>query len=79
MSLAGQGFPDKPAARALALAFYNDVLPVAASGNNGADGNPLEFPAAALGRRARRRGIGLSVSATRPGGASASSPPTTST
>ena len=36
-------------ARALAAAFFNDVLPVAASGNNGLAGNPLEFPAAAVG------------------------------
>ncbi len=71
LSLAGQGFSISQL-RALRLAFYNDVLPVAASGNNGDTGNPLEFPAAALGGPRGQRGIGLSVSATRPGGASAS-------
>ncbi len=71
LSLAGQGFSISQL-RALRLAFYNDVLPVAASGNNGDTGNPLEFPAAALGGTRGQRGIGLSVTATRPGGAAAS-------
>ena len=68
MSLAGEGFSFSQY-RALRAAFYNDVLPVAASGNQGRRGNPLEFPAAALGGERGRRGIGLSVTATRPGGA----------
>jgi subtilisin family serine protease len=67
LSLAGQVFT-RSQARALRGAFINDVLPVAASGNNGLSGNPLEFPAAALGGRRGSRGIGLSVSATRPDG-----------
>jgi subtilisin family serine protease len=67
LSLAGQGFT-RSQARALEGAFINDVLPVAASGNQGLSGNPLEFPAAALGGERGRRGIGLSVSATRPDG-----------
>ncbi len=71
LSLAGQGFSVSQL-RVLRFAFYNDVLPVAASGNNGDNGNPLEFPAAALGGTRGRRGIGLSVTATRPGGAYAS-------
>ena len=65
MSLAGRSL-DRSQARALEAAFYNDVLPVAASGNNGLNGNPLEFPAAALGGRSGGRGIGLSVAATKP-------------
>jgi serine protease len=68
MSLAGQGF-SRSQARALEAAFFNDVLPVAASGNNGQSGNPLEFPAAAVGGRRGETGIGLSVAATRPNGA----------
>ena len=56
--------------RALQTAYYNDVLPVAASGNEGQGGNPLEFPAAAVGGSRGGRGIGLSVTATRPGGRS---------
>ena len=67
MSLSGPSFSVSQL-RALQLAFYNDVLPVAAAGNNGLNGNPLEFPAAALGGRRGKRGIGLSVTATRPGG-----------
>jgi hypothetical protein len=55
-------------ARALEAAFFNDVLPVAASGNNGENGNPLEFPAAAIGGHTGGRGIGLSVAATKPDG-----------
>ena len=50
MSLAGEGFTQSHA-RALEVAFLNDVLPVAASGNNAENGNPLEFPAAAVGGR----------------------------
>jgi hypothetical protein len=71
MSLAGQGFTQSHA-RALEAAFFNDVLPVAASGNNAEDGNPLEFPAAAVGGRRGGRGIGLSVAATKPDGGVAS-------
>ena len=71
MSLAGQGFTQSHA-RALEAAFFNDVLPVAASGNNGDNGNPLEFPAAAIGGRMGGRGIGLSVAATKPDGTVAS-------
>ena len=70
MSLAGRGF-SRSQARALAAAFFNDVLPVAASGNNGLAGNPLEYPAAAVGGSRGDTGIGLSVSATRPSGAAA--------
>ena len=70
MSLAGRGFTHSQA-RALAAAFFNDVLPVAASGNNGLSGNPLEFPAAAIGGSRGDTGIGLSVGATRPNGAAA--------
>lgn len=67
MSLAGQGFT-RSQARALEAAFLNDVLPVAASGNNAQNGNPVEFPAAAIGGRRGGRGIGLSVAATKPDG-----------
>jgi subtilisin family serine protease len=70
MSLAGEGF-SRSHARALEAAFFNDVLPVAASGNNAQrahDPNPLEFPAAAIGGRRGDRGIGLSVAATNPFG-----------
>ena len=50
MSLAGDVSRETPTlARALALAFVNDVLPVAASGNTGTDGNAPQFPAAVLG------------------------------
>ena len=71
MSLAGQGFTQSHA-RALEAAFFNDVLPVAASGNNAENGNPLEFPAAAVGGHRGGRGIGLSVAATKPDGGVAS-------
>jgi subtilisin family serine protease len=67
MSLAGRGI-SLSQARALGAAFYNDVLPVAASGNRGQLGNQLEFPAAALGGLRGRTGIGLSVAATNPSG-----------
>jgi subtilisin family serine protease len=71
MSLAGEGFTQSHA-RALEAAFLNDVLPVAASGNNAENGNPLEFPAAAVGGVRGGRGIGLSVAATKPDGGVAS-------
>jgi subtilisin family serine protease len=67
MSLAGEGFTASHA-RALEAAFFNDVLPIAASGNNAENGNPIEFPAAALGGFRGGRGIGLSVAATKPDG-----------
>ena len=67
MSLAGEGFT-RSHARALEAAFFNDVLPVAASGNRAENGNPLEFPAAAVGGVRGGRGIGLSVAATKPDG-----------
>jgi subtilisin family serine protease len=73
MSLAGGGI-DQSVARALGAAFFNDVLPVAASGNLGnttdENGvfNPIQFPAALLGGRRGARGIGLSVAGTRPDG-----------
>ena len=71
LSLAGQGFTQSQA-RAFEAAFFNDVLPVAAAGNNAENGNPLEFPAAAIGGRQGGKGIGLSVAATKPDGGVAS-------
>ncbi|HEX6652695.1 MAG TPA: S8 family serine peptidase [Thermoleophilaceae bacterium] len=71
MSLAGTSF-SRSQVRALELAFLNDVLPVAAAGNHGDSGNPLEFPAALVGGPRGGRGIGLSVGATMPNGAAAS-------
>jgi subtilisin family serine protease len=71
MSLAGPSF-SVTQARALEAAFFNDVLPVAASGNNAENGNPIEFPAAVVGGREGGRGIGLSVAATKPNGGVAS-------
>jgi subtilisin family serine protease len=68
MSLAGDRL-DRSVSRALAAAFFNDVLPVAASGNRGARGNPVQFPAAVIGGERGAPGIGLSVAATRPNGA----------
>jgi subtilisin family serine protease len=68
LSLAGNSL-DRTSARALAFAFYTDVLPVAASGNLAQEGNPVQYPAAFLGGLRGRRGIGLSVAATKPGGA----------
>ncbi len=56
---------------ALEAAFFNSVLPVAAAGNHGNAGNPLEVPAALLGGIRGGRGIGLSVAATRPNGSAA--------
>jgi subtilisin family serine protease len=70
MSLAGDGLHPS-VARALGNAFFNDVLPVAASGNVATRGNPLQFPAAVIGGVRGRPGIGLSVAATRPNGAAA--------
>jgi len=70
MSLAGTSFT-RSQARALGAAFFNDVLPVAAAGNHGDSGNPLEFPAALIGGLRGERGIGLSVGATRPNGEAA--------
>src|SRR4051794_27294917 len=70
MSLAGTSFTQSQA-RSLELAFLNDVLPVAAAGNHGDTGNPLEFPAALVGGPRGARGIGLSVGATMPNGAAA--------
>ncbi len=71
LSLAGKSFTQSQA-RALQAAFFNDVLPVAASGNNAENGNPLEFPAALVGGRQGGRGIGLSVAAVKPDGRVAS-------
>jgi subtilisin family serine protease len=69
MSLAGGISRDTATlGRALALAFVNDVLPVAASGNTGTDGNAPQFPAAILGGSRGAPGIGLSVGATDPNG-----------
>jgi subtilisin family serine protease len=65
LSLAGDSI-NRSVIRALADAFYNDVLPIAASGNKGLVGNPLQFPAAVLGGSRGSPGIGLSVAATRP-------------
>jgi subtilisin family serine protease len=70
MSLAGTSFTQSQA-RALGAAFFNDVLPVAAAGNHGDSGNPLEFPAALIGGLRGGRGIGLSVGATMPNGEAA--------
>jgi subtilisin family serine protease len=70
LSLAGDGLHES-VARALAGAFFNDVLPVAASGNLARRGNPLQFPAAVVGGVRGRPGIGLSVAATRPNGSAA--------
>ena len=67
LSLAGTSF-SRSQARALEAAFFNDVLPVAAAGNHGDTGNPLEFPAALIGGLRGARGIGLSVGATMPNG-----------
>jgi subtilisin family serine protease len=65
LSLAGVGFSHSQA-RALEGAFFNGVLTVAASGNSGHQGNPLEFPAAFLGGERGGKGIGLSVAASTP-------------
>jgi len=69
MSLQSDISRDTPTiSRALALAFLNDVLPVAASGNTGTEGNIAQFPAAILGGSKGAPGIGLSVAATGPRG-----------
>jgi subtilisin family serine protease len=67
MSLAGDSL-DPSVTRGLRSAFFNDVLPVAASGNRGRQGNPSQFPAEVIGGRRGAPGIGLSVAATRPNG-----------
>jgi subtilisin family serine protease len=69
MSLAGdaEGFTQTQA-RELEAAFFNNVLPIAAAGNKAEEGNPVQFPAAAIGGRRGGRGIGLSVAATKPDG-----------
>ncbi len=73
MSLAGDASSfTRTQARALEAAFFNDVLPIAAAGNNAENGNPVEFPAAAIGGRRGGRGIGVSVAATKPDGSVAS-------
>jgi subtilisin family serine protease len=66
LSLAGDAF-SLTQARALEVAFLNDVLPVAASGNRAQDGNPIEYPGALVGGVRGAPGIGLSVGATLPG------------
>ncbi len=69
MSLAGSQNPGTATlARALAVAFLNDVLPVAAAGNTAQGDNAPQFPAAVLGGRRGATGIGLSVAATQPDG-----------
>jgi subtilisin family serine protease len=67
MSLAGDSL-GASVTRALANAFFSDVLPIAASGNTGRFGNRPQYPAALIGGRRGRPGIGLSVAATRPNG-----------
>jgi subtilisin family serine protease len=71
LSLAGRGF-SRTQSRAFEAAFVNDVLPVAASGNMAQNGNPIEYPAAALGGVSGSPGIGLSVAASTPAGRRAS-------
>ena len=59
MSLAGDAASfTSTQARALEAAFFNDVLPIAAAGNNAENGNPVEFLAAAIGGRRGGRGSG---------------------
>jgi serine protease len=70
LSLAGGGF-SQTQARAFNLAYFANVLPVAASGNHGDRGNPIEFPAAQLGGVNGGVGLGLSVGAVTPTGAPA--------
>jgi hypothetical protein len=65
LSLAGATLT-RSQSRALSVAFLNDVLPVAASGNHGT--RVLEYPAAGIGGKRGDKGIGLSVAATRPDG-----------
>jgi subtilisin family serine protease len=71
LSLAGSSF-SRTQSRAFEAAYFSDVLPIAASGNRAEEGNPIEFPAAALGGARGAPGIGLSVAATRPDGRRAS-------
>jgi subtilisin family serine protease len=71
LSIAGANFTSlqlQALDAAMEAAFFNDVLPVAAAGNHGNAGNPLEVPAALIGGVRGGRGIGLSVAATRPSG-----------
>ena len=70
MSLAGQGISEAET-RSLNIAFFADVLPVAAAGNQAQNGNPIEYPAAFLAGRRGRVNIGLSVAATQPDGSRA--------
>jgi subtilisin family serine protease len=65
LSLAGDDF-DESQSRALDDVFLSNVLPVAAAGNQAEDGNPLEYPASALGGYRGGGGIGLSVAAVKP-------------
>ncbi len=71
LSLAGSSF-SRTQTRAFEAAYFRDVLPIAASGNRAEGGNPIEFPAAALGGLRGEAGIGLSVAASRPDGRRAS-------
>jgi subtilisin family serine protease len=70
MSLAGDDFGESQS-RALDEVFLNNVLPVASAGNRAEEGNPLEYPAAALGGYRGAGGIGLSVGAVKPDGSHA--------
>jgi subtilisin family serine protease len=70
MSLAGDDFGESES-RALDEVFLSNVLPVAAAGNRAEEGNPLEYPAAALGGYRGAGGIGLSVAAVKPDGSHA--------
>jgi subtilisin family serine protease len=54
--------------RALDNAFQRNALIVAAAGNDGDNGNPVDYPAAYVGGERGSPGIGLSVAATRPNG-----------
>ena len=65
MSLGGDSLTETEA-RALDLAFFEDVLPVAAAGNAAQDGNPVHYPAALVGGEEGFPGIGLAVAATGP-------------
>ena len=67
LSLAGRSF-SRTEARVFRAAYFSDVLPIAASGNMAEDGNPVEYPAAALGGVRGATGVGLSVAASRPDG-----------
>lgn len=65
MSLGGDSLSQSES-RALDLAFFEDVLPVAAAGNEAQDGNPIGYPAAAVGGEEGTPGTGLAVGATKP-------------